>query len=120
MFFLNLDVRGQLLLGDLEPVVEGEFEEVVENIGGHVVQADEVLRGLSHARPWQSPEVAAALRQHSEVQLKGIGNVYSFTCKSFILVYTGCFYINIHHLLRGSSPVFDPTYGSRKNTFQSF
>lgn len=51
MFFLNLDVRGQLLLGDLEPVVEGEFEEVVENIGGHVVQADEVLRGLSHARP---------------------------------------------------------------------
>lgn len=48
--FLNLDVCGQLLPGDLKPVVEGVFQEVVENAGGHVVQADEVLRGLPHAR----------------------------------------------------------------------
>lgn len=60
----NLNVCGQLLPGDLKPLVEGEFKEVVENAGGHVVQADEVFRGLFHARLWQSLEVTAALWQH--------------------------------------------------------
>lgn len=60
-WFSNLDVRGQLFAGDLKPVAEGEFEEVVENAGGDVLQADELLRGLSHARLRQRSEVAAAL-----------------------------------------------------------
>lgn len=43
-----LDVCAQLLLGDFELITEGELEEIVEDGGGHVVQVDEALGGLSH------------------------------------------------------------------------
>lgn len=38
-----LDVLIQLHPGDLEPIVECELKEVVEDGGGHVVQLDQVL-----------------------------------------------------------------------------
>lgn len=68
---LYLDVCVQLFHRDNKPVAEGELKEMVEDRGGHVIQLDEALWGLSHSRLWQGSEILAALRQSEEVHLKG-------------------------------------------------
>lgn len=66
-----LDVCIQLFHRDNKPAVEGELQEAVEDGGGHVVQLDEALRGLSHSGLRQGSEILAALRQSQKVHLKG-------------------------------------------------
>lgn len=41
--------------------MERELKEIVEDGGGHMVQLDEALRGLSHSGVGQGPEVLTAL-----------------------------------------------------------
>lgn len=68
--FAHLYVCTQLLLRDFKLITEGELKEVVEDGGGHMVQVNEALWGLSHSGLGQGSEVLTALWKSSEVHLK--------------------------------------------------
>lgn len=51
----------QLLPWNVKLVMEGVLKEIVKDGGGHMVQVDETLEGLSHFGLGQGLEILAAL-----------------------------------------------------------
>lgn len=64
-----LDVCPQIFLRNFKVMIEGELKKIVESGGGHMLQVEKALWGLSHSGLGQSLEVLAALWKPAEVHL---------------------------------------------------